>query len=130
MFGGNCQEALKTYEEAFDAKIAAIQKYSDMPPNPNFRVSEEQRNLVLHSSINILGSDFMCADSNSGCSAGSNMYVSVSADEAAVRKAWDILKQDGKVYMELQPAFFAKLHGSLQDRFGINWMFSVGIQDA
>ncbi len=126
MFNRNCEEALKTYEKAFGTTISEMQKYSDMPPNPAFPIADQDKNLVLHSRINIEGAELMCADSSEACTSGDNMYVSITTkDEAAVKKAWDILSQGGEVYMELTPSFFAKLHGSLQDRFGINWMFTA-----
>ena len=54
------------------------------------------------------------------------MYVSITAKDADfIQKAWNVLKQDGEVYMELTASFFAVLHGSLRDRFGINWMFTA-----
>ena len=54
------------------------------------------------------------------------MYVTVTTSDASlVQKAWDTLKNGGQIYMELAPSFFAKLHGSLRDRFGINWMFTA-----
>lgn len=54
------------------------------------------------------------------------MYVSITTKDAGfIQRAWDVLKQDGKVYMELAPSFFADLHGSLQDKFGINWMLTA-----
>jgi PhnB protein len=54
------------------------------------------------------------------------MYITITVkDSNFVKTAWDILKQDGKIHMELTPSFFAVLHGSLQDKFGINWMFTV-----
>ncbi len=126
LFNRNCEEALKTYEKAFSATITEMQKYCDMPPNPAFPIADQDKNLVLHARINIAGAELMCADSSGGISSGDNMYVSITVkDEAVVKKAWDILKQGGEVYMELAPSFFAKLHGSLKDRFGINWMFTA-----
>lgn len=41
-----------------------------------------------------------------------------------VRNAWNLLKEDAEIYMDLAPTFFATLHGSLRDRFGVNWMFT------
>ena len=41
-----------------------------------------------------------------------------------VRNAWNLLKEDAEIYMDLAPTFFAALHGSLRDRFGVNWMFT------
>jgi PhnB protein len=42
-----------------------------------------------------------------------------------VRRAWAALAEAAKVFMALVPSFFAKLHGSLRDRFGVNWMFTA-----
>jgi PhnB protein len=54
------------------------------------------------------------------------MYITLTSSNAEmIKQAWDTLKKDGKVYLELNPTFFAKLHGHLQDKFGTNWMFSV-----
>lgn len=124
MFDRNCEEALKVYETAFGAKITKIQRYGDMPPDPAFPVSEEDRNLVLNASFTIDGNELMCADSTRKDGAGSNMYVSFMSDVNAVQKAWDILKEDGEIHMDLAPSFFAASHGSLKDRFGISWMFT------
>lgn len=126
LFHRNCGEAIKAYEKALGAKVIEIRKYGDMPQNPDFPVSGEDKNLILHARLNICGNEMMCADSSGESLSGTNMYVSITTQDAGfVQKAWDALKQDGKVYMELAPSFFAVLHGSLQDRFGINWMFTA-----
>jgi len=126
MFNRNCKEALETYAKAFSVKIAEMQTYGDMPPNPAFPVPESDKGLVLHSRLVIDGTELMCADSSRGSTSGTNMYISVTTpDSSLVTKAWDILKSGGEVYMDLAPSFFAQLHGSLCDRFGVNWMFTA-----
>ncbi|MGI6357937.1 MAG: VOC family protein [Bacillota bacterium] len=126
LFNCNCAEALETYVRAFGAEILEMQRYRDMPPGTDFPVAEHDRDLVLHARLQWGGTEIMCADSPERSQAGSNMYVSVTTqDVALVQRAWDILKQEGTIYMELAPAFFAAAHGSLQDRFGINWMFTA-----
>jgi PhnB protein len=103
-----------------------MRTYGDMPPNPAFPVSESDRQLVLHARLLLDGMELMCADSREKSTAGDNMYVSITVKDASyVQKAWDTLRQDGQIYMELAPSFFAVLHGSLRDRFGINWMFTA-----
>ena len=125
MFDRNCAQALKTYADAFGGEILEMMKYGDMPPNSGFPVPDSDADLVLHARILIDGEKIMCADSTRGVSGGDNMYVTISSyDEALIMKAWDALKQGGTVFMELAPSFFAKLHGSLRDAFGINWMFT------
>ena len=126
MFNRNCEEAVKTYEKAFDGKIVEMQKYGDMPPNPAFPIPDEDKNLVLHARMQLDGMELMCADSSEKSTRGDNMYVSITTKDAElVEKAWSILKQDGEIYMELGPSFFAVLHGSLRDKYGINWMFTA-----
>lgn len=126
LFNRNCAQAAAVYEKAFDAKVLEMQKYGDMPPNPQFPVPESDKELVLHSRLLIDGMELMCADSPQRSAGCDNMYVSITTkDEAYVRRAWDVLKEGGEVYMDLAPSFFATLHGSLQDRFGINWMFTA-----
>lgn len=126
MFNGNCVEALELYKAAFGAEIIEMQKYEDMPPNPNFPIADDMKNLVLHSRLNIDGAEIMCSDAHERSAAGSNMYVSItSKNETNIQKAWNALKKDGEIYMELSPSFFATLHGSLRDKFGINWMFTA-----
>ncbi len=126
MFNRHCAEALQTYVQAFGAEIVELQKYGDMPPDPNFPVPDSDRNLVLHARLQWGGTEVMCADSSGPAQAGDNMYVSITTkDSELVQTAWDVLKRGAVVYMELAPSFFAVAHGSLRDRFGINWMFTA-----
>jgi PhnB protein len=126
LFNRNCEEAIKTYEKALKVQIAEIRKYGDMPPNSDFPVSDADKNLVLHARLQLEGMEIMCADSAGRSTSGDNIYVSITTKDATfVQKAWDGLKQDGEIYMELTPSFFAVLHGSLRDKFGINWMFTA-----
>ena len=119
LFDRNCAQAVEVYKEALDATVLEMQKYGDMPPDPNFPITEADRELVLHARLQLSDGEIMCADSSGSLTAGDNMYVSImTRDEAAVRRAWDVLKEGGDVDMELAPSFFALLHGSLQDRFG------------
>jgi PhnB protein len=119
-------ETLETYAKVFNAKIGEVQKYGDMPPNPAFPIAESDKGLVLHARLTIDGMELMCADASESNSGGSNMYITVTTPDAAlVQKAWDALKDRGEIYMDLAPSFFAHLHGSLRDRFGINWMFTA-----
>ncbi len=126
MFDGDCSEALDLYVQAFDATLEEKMTYGDMPPNPDFPIRDEDRGLVLNSRLGIDGQEIMCADSSRGAAPGENMYVSfTTTDKERALKAWGMLAQGGAVYMDLAPSFFAELHGSLRDRYGVNWMFTV-----
>ena len=126
MFHGNCAQALDVYVQAFNSQLVEKQTYGDLPPDPAYPVPEQDRDLILHARLLIDGMELMCADSHDRCNGGDNMYVShTSHSLEGVQKAWDLLKTEAEIYMDLQPTFFAAAHGSLQDRFGINWMFTA-----
>lgn len=99
-----------------------------MPPNPDFPVAEEIKNYVLHSCIKIAGDGLIYAsDTQQEFLAGGRVSICVELDsEEEVSKAWNVLKVDGQIEVELSPTFFAKLYGSVKDRFGITWQFIVG----
>jgi len=125
MFGGDCAAALDTYVEAFGADIVEIQTYGEIA-DPGFPVPQEMRDLILHSRLRWDGSELMCADSSEHRHCGDNMYVAVaSPDEDFVRRAWEVLMKGGTIYMDLESTVFSGAHGSLRDRFGVNWMFTV-----
>jgi len=131
MFNNNCQEALEVYEKALGAKVLDKQTYGDMPPNPDFPVAEEEKGLVLNVNFEIAGTVLMASDVGQlSADKGNNMYITVTTDDKElVTKAWEMLKAEGEVINDLQPTFFAELHGSLRDKFGIGWMFTASLKD-
>jgi PhnB protein len=131
MFNNNCQEALETYQLAFDAKVIQKQTYGQMPPHPDFPVQEEHKELIMNVQFEIGGQLLMASDAAQySADPGTSSYVTVTAeDKKFITKAWDILKEDGEVFYDLQPSFFAGLHGSLRDKFGINWMFTANLTE-
>ncbi|MDR7078327.1 PhnB protein [Neobacillus niacini] len=127
MFNRECNEAFKLYLEAFNGEIVAMQKYGDIPSSPEFPISESDKDLVLHSEIKLTESgSLLGSDSNRVSSDSEKVVICVEPDsEESAIKAWNILKDGGTIYMDLQPTFFAKLHGSVKDKFGVTWMFTV-----
>lgn len=128
LFNNQCDEAVHMYVEAFGGEIVSMMKYSDMPPSTEFTVTEEMKNLVIHTCIKLTEGGYVFAsDAQKDYQPGSMMSISVELNsEEVARKAWDTLKDGGEVLMELSPAFFAGLHGSVKDKYGVTWMFTVG----
>ncbi|WP_026693036.1 VOC family protein [Peribacillus kribbensis] len=127
MFNRECGEAFRLYQEAFDGEMISIQKYGDMPPNPDFPVSESDKDLVLHAQLKLTESgSIMGSDGTRETETSGKVSISVELDsEVRAQKAWSVLKEGGTIHMDLQPTFFSKLHGSVKDRFGVTWMFTV-----
>ncbi|MGE7918659.1 VOC family protein [Viridibacillus sp. NPDC093762] len=126
-FNGNCREAAEFYAEVFNTEKPEIMTFGDSPQNPEYTLPEEAKDLVMHTRLNILGSNVMFSDVFPGSPfiVGNNVSLAVVSDnEEQLKSAFGALKVGGKVTMELQETFWSKCYGSLKDKFGIEWQFS------
>ena len=126
-FNGNCREAAEFYAEVINTVKPEIMTFGESPQSPDFVLPEEAKDLVLHTRLNINGSNIMFSDTFPGSPfmEGNNISLAfVSTDEEMVKSAFNALKEGGKVSMDLQETFWSKCYGSLRDRFGIEWQFS------
>ncbi|MGE7624995.1 VOC family protein [Viridibacillus sp. NPDC096237] len=126
-FNGNCREAAEFYADAFNAEKPEIMTFGESPQSPEYTLPDEAKDLVMHTRLNILGSNVMFSDVFPGSPfvEGNNVSLAVvSDDEEKLRAAYEALKVGGKVAMELQETFWSKCYGSLKDKFGIEWQFS------
>lgn len=127
-FNGNCAEAVKFYEAAFGVK-AQVMRYADAPPSAGYQLMAGTENFVMHACLtNRKDYTVFMADvpPNMPSNFGNGMSISVELDSIdSVKSAFNALKEGGAVTMELQQTFWSKCFGSLQDKFGINWMISV-----
>ena len=127
-FSGNCEEAVRFYEKAFNVK-GDIVRYKDAPPDNGYVTPAGTENLVMHARFE-LGSDIvMLCDTppEYPVKTGDNIAIMAEFDSAdAAKAAFEGLKEGGEVSMELQETFWSKCFGSLTDKFGINWNISIG----
>lgn len=123
-FNGNCRQAVTFYMEVFGADTPAIMSYSDMPPDPDYPISEDMKKLVMHTELKFSGGTIMFSDipPGSAFTAGNSISIMVSStDEQDLRRYWERLKEGGTVDMELGPQFWSPLYGFVTDKFGIGW---------
>lgn len=126
-FNGNCREAAEFYAEVFGVDKPHIMTFGEAPQSPDYTLPEEAKDLVMHTRLNIGGSNVMFSDTFPGSpfTEGNNVSLAfVSKNEEEVRSAFEAIKEGGKVGMELQETFWSKCYGSLRDKFGIEWQFS------
>ena len=126
-FNGNCREVVNFYAEVFEAEKPKIMTFGEMPPNPEYPLPEEAKDLVMHSRLNISGSNVMFSDVFPGMPfiEGNNITLAiVSKDLEEITSAFSKLKEGGKVVMELQETDWSKSYGQLTDKFGIIWQFN------
>lgn len=132
-FNGNCREAVEFYSEVFKTEEPKIMTYGDVHPSSDFAISDDAKNLVMHTNLKISGSTVMFSDAFPGMPfvAGNNITLAiVSSDMDEIKSTFLKLKEGGNVGMDLQETFWSKCYGTLTDKFGIEWQLSFMSEDA
>lgn len=127
-FNGNCREAVEFYAGVFKTEKPKIMLFGDVPPDPQYPLTEQDKKKVMHTELNILGSTVMFSDipSDMPFVAGNNFSLTViTKDIEEVKSSFNQIKEKGSVIMDLQETFWSKCYGSVVDQFGIIWQFSL-----
>lgn len=127
---GNASEAIEFYQKALNAEILYIQRFGEMPENPEYPLPENAKHRVSHATIKVGETELMLSDTFPGQphQSGNQVTICISTDNAeAARKIFEALQQDGEVTMPLQETFFSPAYGSVTDKFGVNFqLFTEG----
>jgi len=120
---GNCAEAISLYQKAFDVTVNSIEYYSDAPHDSGMLIPDNEHDKVMHADLTICGSRINMSDGNPDDILAGNMIVlNVFLDSGDdVRKAYNVLKEGGKVNVDLGPQFFSAMYCSVEDKYGIRW---------
>ena len=132
-FPGNTEEAFNFYKKVFKSEFSGkgIQRFSDFEmPEGAPPMSEENKNLIIHIELPILGGHLLMAtDAPESMGfkliTGNNMNIHLEPDskEETIR-LFEELSKGGIVTMELSDMFFGSYFGMCTDKYGINWMFN------
>jgi PhnB protein len=122
MFNGNCEEALKFYEETLGAKIDSLMKNAGSPAAEH--VPADWGDKVLHARFSVDGNVLMASDAPPGhYSQPQGFSISISLNDTTKgEEVFNKLSAGGSVQMPFSPTFWAKGFGMCVDRFGIPWM--------
>ena len=127
-FDGNCKEAVDFYADVFETEKQQIMLYGDMPPDPGFPLTEETKNFVMHTFLNIKGTKVMFSDVPPGMPVvkGNNISLTViGKDKDEIKSMFKKLRDGGTIGMDLQETFWSKCYGFVTDKFGIGWQLSL-----
>ena len=118
---GKCREAIALYKEVFGASVDYMMTFGDAKMG-----TEEQKDLIINSQIDISGCKFHLADNmNTEIMSGNQLSLTVVMNNAEeVKAAFEKLKVDGNVMMEPAPSFFSPFHCGLTDQFGVTWQIN------
>lgn len=105
-----------------------VQTYGDMPPNPDFPISDDMRSLVSHAQLKIGETYLMISDNfpNEPYEIGHHLNIALLfKDVEKVKTIFEKLQEGGKVLMELQETPWSPGYGQVEDKFGVTWQVST-----
>ena len=117
-FDGNCEEALRFYEEALGAKMVNMMHFAGTPMAEH--APPDWHTKILHACITIGESMAMASDSMPGQyekPAGTAM-MPAPATVAESERIFAALSEGGTVTMPLAETFWTSRFGAVTDRFG------------
>ncbi len=121
-FNGQCEAALKFYEQVIGAKTTFKQTWRDSPACE--QVPPEAHGSIMHATLDVGGSTLMCADSPPDrYEQPKGIRVAIHCkDKAEGERVFQGLSESGTVEMPFQATFWSAGFGMCVDRFGIPWM--------
>ncbi|HVZ45472.1 MAG TPA: VOC family protein [Ramlibacter sp.] len=124
-FGGNCEEALKFYEQVFAGKTLALHRYGGSPMD-DADLPAGWKDKVMHATFESEGARFMASDTMPGTATagytGFSMSVNLPKEKDKGERIFNALGQGGHVTMPFSPTFWGAHFGMVTDRFGVPWM--------
>lgn len=127
-FGGNAREALRYYQQAFEAKDPYIMSFADMPEADRQGAAPGMEHMVIYGALMTYAGELQMSDDVPGRhpKPTSAHWISVThADADALRRTFGFLARDGEVIMPPEPSFFSPLYGQVKDKYGFHWMLML-----
>lgn len=121
-YGGNCEQALRFYEQHLGGRITMLMRRSEMPDQPVSWPGSE--NSVQYAVMDLGETQLMASDvPPDRFQPMRSVYLSLTVDGAEeAERIWAILADGGQILMRLEATFFATRFGQLRDKFGTSWM--------
>jgi len=121
-YDGNCEAAFKHYEKVLGAKIEALLRNEQAPPE--MPSPPERKQKIMHGRISINGQVVMASDTppdHFHKPQGFSLSLTINDPKEAERK-FKALCEGGSINMPWSKTFFSKGFGMGIDPFGIPWM--------
>ncbi|HEX9201017.1 MAG TPA: VOC family protein [Acidobacteriaceae bacterium] len=122
-FGGNCEEALRFYEQHLGGKITSMMKWSQMP-DAEKHTPPGYADAILHARLELGDTVVMASDvPKDRFQPMRSVYLSLSVGSSEeAERIYKLLTDGGEVYMAMGETFFAHRFGQFRDKFGTSWM--------
>lgn len=123
-FNGQCDAALKFYEQSLGAKVVFKMTYGESPMAKD--MPPELQNNILHARFLVGNNVLMASDSPPGrYEAPKGLTISLNIDSVEeAERVFGALSEKAEICMPIQETFWALRFGMLTDQFGIPWMIN------
>lgn len=120
-YGGNCEQALRFYEEHLGGKITMMMTQGQQP---NGNVPADRKNAILHARLELGDAEIMASDVPAEhFQQMRSAYLSLLVDSIEeAERIYALLSDGGQIFMPMEETFFAFRFAMLRDRFGTSWM--------
>ena len=123
-FNGQCYEALKLYQEAFNGKITCLIRNGDVTWETFQRnLPDVEKEYVYHAEMYIENQRIMMCDNlDVGYKPSASLSLTVTMDtKDDVIHAFDIMKEGCEIIYPLHSTAYSSCFVSFYDKFGFRW---------
>lgn len=132
-FNGNTRAVFDFYREVFGGDFESYETFGNAPAEMNIDAAHHDK--IMHVSLPIGDSVLMGSDYVPGCGPplveGNNFSISITpGDRAEADRLFGQLAEDGQIGMPLGETFWGAYFGMTRDKFGVNWMLNLPLQQS
>lgn len=128
---GDSREAIAFYEKALDAKVIAVQRFGEMPADPNYPLPDGMKDRIMHALLKVGETDLMFSDAMPGMpyQTGNHVNIAIISDDAdRSKQIFAALAEGGQVGMPMQETPWSPAYGQVTDKFGVVWQVNTEIK--
>lgn len=121
-YGGNCEQALRFYEQHLGGTITMLMRRAEQPDQPVTWPGWEAS--IQYASMSLGETELMASDvPPDRFQPMRSVYLTLTVDSPAeAERLWAVLSEGGQIFMPIEETFFALRFGQLRDKFGTSWM--------
>lgn len=117
-YAGRCEKAFRFYEQHLGGKIIMMTPHQQPPSN----FPPDWTNPILHAILEIGGTLVRGADTpNAEPMRSAYLTLRLATPERA-EEIYEVLSNNGEIFMKMEKTFFANRFAMLRDQFGTSWM--------
>ena len=127
-FQGQTEEAFAFYAKTFGTEVTMLSRYSDMPAAGPGELPAEERNLVMHAALPIIGGHVLMATDmlrsmGQETRIGNNTTLCLDVDSRGeADRLYGALSEGGSEGSPMADMPWGAYWGVILDRYGIRWM--------